>query len=123
MKIAKLRTFNLTRGNTYKEIKEFNRINEDGNKEPFDLSQFTDIKMDIRSGVTSRDPLIYSVSLNNGITISGTPANTITIIIPHTETIKWKASFYHRDIKFINVNGEEYTFCEGKIEVRQNVTE
>ena len=107
----------ITRGNTYKES-----YTVTSNGLPYDFSQYTSIKMDIRKDKDNKSALLHSISLENGIDIEGNDNNTLIITIPANVTKEWAKSIYHRDIKFYNSNGEEYTYFDGIIQVLNNIT-
>ncbi len=118
---AKIKPFNITRGNTYQEPLIITTYNNDDNEIPVTLTGYT-ITMDIRNGVTNKSPLLYSCSTGDGsIFTEGDVHNIIVINIQPEETIKWKGGKYYRDIKF-EKDGEVYTYLEGIIQVRENIT-
>lgn len=117
MRTGELNTKYLTRGDTYKEVLQFT-----SNKTPMELSLFTDIRMDIRDGKTTKSPLLYSVSLGDGIEIHSTDDSVLIITIDKSETTKWSSKQYYRDIKFTTSEDEEYTYARGSIQVYENKT-
>lgn len=122
MKPANISTFNITKGNTYNEILVFNE-REDNVVTPLDLTQYTNIKQDIRRRITINSELLHSCDLTDGISISGSDNNILNIIIPSTEVATWNGGTYYRDITVTDGWGHIYTYCTGKIQVRENITE
>ena len=115
MKPAKLSTYTLTRGNTFKEILRFTSAGE-----PIDLSQFSEIRMDIRDALNSTGNVLETVAIDSGISIDG---NLLTITIEASKTRQWVPGNYYRDLVFVNAQNEVYTWAEGSIKVRDYITE
>ena len=117
METATLKPYKITKGGTYKEVFTLNF-----NGEPLDLTAYTGIKMDIRKGEDESAELLHSVSLGDGIEVSGENNNILTITISKTITKEWERDQYYRDIAFTDAEGTYY-FLEGIVAVRKNITD
>ncbi len=122
MKPVQLAPYNITKGNTYKETFVFQE-REGKVVTPIDLTTYLNIQQDIRKGISINSELLYSCELGEEIIISGEDNNVLTITISNEEIENWKGGIYYRDIKFTNDLGEIYTYAEGKLIIRQNITE
>ena len=137
----------LIKGDTFKQALTFTKLVDDVT-EPIDLSVYTDIRMDVRDAPSQSATKFITVSLGNGITISGDDNNILLIEIPSTETEKLittfnqfdvnsvnrssatlqnsrklqEYSYYYRDIRFI-IGSDISTKLNGKLLVLNNITE
>lgn len=122
MKPVQLAPYYVTKGNTYKETFLFQE--RDGTVvTPIDLTSYLNIRQDIRKGITTDSELIYACTLGDEIVISGEDNNVLTITIPKEEIETLRGGIYYRDIKFTDDQGNVFTYAEGKLIIRTNITE
>ena len=116
MEAAKLKTYTLTRGDTYQEI--FKAENEDGT--PFDLTYYDEIYMDIRRGDSEEAELLLAFEIGDGITFEG--VNDLLVFEkPFATTQELKSGLVYRDMRFIK-DGRLFTQAKGLIEIDKNIT-
>ncbi len=81
---------------------------------PIDLTDFSEIKMEVKRTYNVNETPFLTFTLNNGLIISGTDNNVLTFILDETfwnsQNTKWVY-----DITFEKSNGEKYTYIKGTI--------
>ena len=85
-----------------------------GNGDPIDLTQFVEIRMEIKKTYNVNEEAFLVFTVGNGLTISGTGNNTLTFVLDEyfweSQTTRWVY-----DIVFENAQGEMYTYLKGTI--------
>ena len=87
---------------------------KDGNGDPIDLTQFVEIRMEIKKTYNVNETPFLIFTVGDGLTISGTGNNTLTFVLDEyfweSQTTRWVY-----DIVFENAQGEMYTYLKGTI--------
>ena len=96
----------------------YNRI--DGVKVPIDLTQYTAIKMDVKTKVDISLDAFISWTVGYGLTISGTDNNVLSFEFTD-EFVPTQLDIWYYDILFTDVDDNE-TLVGGTIKVRPVVT-
>jgi hypothetical protein len=117
MKPGELKTHYVVRGDTYSEI--LKAENEDGT--PFDLTLYSGIFMDIRTGKTEETQLVLRFALGDGISIAGSN-DLIVFEKDYAETKPIPGQILYRDIRFMQ-NGTVLTQAAGIVQVINNISE
>ena len=109
----------LKQGNTKTfTLSFYNRVN--GVRTPIDLTQYSSIKMDVKSKVNiNTDPFI-SWYLDYGLTISGDDNNVLSFTFDEEFKVTQQVTWYY-DILFTDVNGNN-TLVGGTINDKKVVT-
>lgn len=143
--IGTLKDISIIKGDSFTEALTFNTI-VNGNQVPMDLTVFTNIIMDIRNNPIESAEKFVTVSLGNGISITGQNNNILVItltseqtnklVTPHkqfesnqlnkTNTLnvlsnKPNEYFYFRDIRFI-IGSDVSTRLNGRYKIINNIT-
>jgi hypothetical protein len=144
--IGTLRDEDLIKGDTFNEAIEFYTLIDDVN-EPFDLTVYSDIRMDVRDNPYESANRFISLNLGKGISIGGEDNNILIIELSKDDTDKLvtnynqfatnpsnKAStlqtsgykkleyFYFRDIRFVLGDAVD-TKLNGRYRVINNITD
>ena len=87
---------------------------KDGDGNPIDLTQFVEIKMEIKKTYNVNEEAFLVFTVGNGLTISGANNNVLTFILDdyfwESQTTRWVY-----DIVFQNAFLEFYTYLKGTI--------
>lgn len=87
---------------------------KDGDDNPIDLTQFVEIKMEIKKTYNVNETAFLVFTVGDGLTISGAGNNVLTFILDEyfweSQTTRWVY-----DIVFENAQGEFYTYIKGTI--------
>ncbi len=143
--IGTLRDEDLIKGDSFNESIEFYTLIDDVNT-PFDLTVYSDIRMDVRDNPYESANRFISLSLGNGISIGGDDNNVLIIELSEKDTDKLVTNynqfatnpsnktstlqtsgykkleyFYFRDIRFI-IGGSVSTKLNGRYKVTNNIT-
>jgi hypothetical protein len=143
--IGTLRDEDLIKGDTFNESMEFYTLIDDVNT-PFDLTVYSDIRMDVRDNPYESANRFISLSLGNGISIGGDDNNVLIIELSEEDTDKLVTNynqfatnpsnktstlqtsgykkleyFYFRDIRFV-IGASVSTKLNGRYKVTNNIT-
>lgn len=81
---------------------------------PIDLTQFVEIKMEIKKTFNVNETAFLTFTVGDGLTISGAGNNVLTFVLDEyfweSQTTRWVY-----DIVFENAQGEFYTYLKGTI--------
>lgn len=87
---------------------------KDGNGDPIDLTQFVEIKMEIKKTYNVNETAFLTFTVGDGLTISGDDNEVLTFILDEyfweSQTTRWVY-----DIVFETAQGEFYTYIKGTI--------
>lgn len=87
---------------------------KDGNGDPIDLTQFVEIKMEIKKTYNVNETAFLTFTLGDGLVISGDDNEVLTFVLDEyfweSQTTRWVY-----DIVFENAQGEFYTYIKGTI--------
>jgi len=112
---AQMEDYLLVRGDEFKP--SWAMYNDKAMTVPMNLSQFTEIKLDVRSGPASSNPVIISGSITGGeITVTD---NTIDADLGALDKSSGR---YYYDLRFQNSDGEISTPFWGYVIIRENYT-
>jgi hypothetical protein len=82
--------------------------------EPIDLTQFTEIRMEIKKTYNVNEQAFLVFTLGDGLTISGNDNETLTFVLDeyfwNSQTTRWAY-----DITFETSQGQKFTFIKGII--------
>lgn len=82
--------------------------------EPIDLTQFTEIRMEIKKTYNVNEQAFLIFTLGDGLTISGNDNETLTFVLDeyfwNSQTTRWAY-----DIVFETSQGQKFTFIKGVI--------
>lgn len=142
MSSGKIPTRKITRGSQHIESYAFSyKLPDNETVYPYDLSQFSNIKMDVRRANNPFNPVIYSVSLADGMSITKKEVfddtvpegedpvvlyelDQLNIIHSREKTLLFEADGeYYRDILFELPNDEGVILMRGKLLIEYNITE
>lgn len=92
---------------------------------PYDLTVWSEIKMDVRIQPNQLATKILELSVENGgLEITGDSNERLLIHLNSDRTNKFnKGSMYYYDIRFIGQDGAVYTMLKGEIDSTLNITE
>jgi hypothetical protein len=110
----------LKQGNTQRFRLAFNNVLPDGTKEPIDLNQYTEIKLDVKSKVDVNATPFISWDLTDGLTIEGDDDNVLSFTFTD-EFLASQSDKWNYDILFTDVDGN-LTMVGGIINIRRVVT-
>lgn len=135
--IGTLRDESFVKGDTFTEPLVFTEIIDDV-ETPFDLTIYSDIRMDVRNKPYESATRFLSLSLGNGISISGDDNNILIISLTAEDTELLATNhnqlassgtytlsgdrYYYRDIRFI-IGDEVATKLNGRYKVINNITD
>ena len=87
---------------------------KDGNTDPIDLTQYTSIVMEIKSGYDVTYPAFITFTVGSGLTISGASNEFLSFVLDSTF---WNKQFKNLvyDITFTASPTESYTYIKGTI--------
>ena len=93
--------------------------------QPYDLSVWAEIKMDIRILPNYLSTNILELSVENGgLEITGDDNERILIhLTPERTNLFTKGNIYYYDIRFIGQDGSVFTMLKGEIESTLNITD
>ena len=85
-----------------------------GADEPIDLTQYVEIRMEIKKGYNVNEEAFLVFTLDSGLTISGDNNETLTFVL---DEYFWESQNedWVFDIVFKTVEGEYFTFIKGTI--------
>jgi hypothetical protein len=87
---------------------------KDGDGNPIDLTQFVEIKMEIKKTYNVNETAFLTFTVGDGLTISGDDDEILTFVLDEyfweSQTTRWVY-----DIVFENAQGEFYTYIKGTI--------
>jgi|TARA_R110000822_G_scaffold114168_7_gene245625 hypothetical protein len=97
-------------GNYFPVLLEF----KDGNTNAIDLTQFTEIVMQIKGKYDVNYPALITFTIGSGLVISGTSNEKLSFIL---DTYFWSSQTKNwvYDITFVKSATESYTFIKGSI--------
>jgi hypothetical protein len=128
MKPARLNTINITRSSAAMEAFSFTYTEPAGDsgddvETALDLSQYDDVRMQVRNGESYEADLVYTLDLTDGITIAGDDNEQLNLehSSNHTELFEADGEYW-RDIMLV-VGDESFIVARGKINVQFNITE
>ena len=98
----------------------FNNVLPNGTKEPIDLEQYTDIKMDVKSQVDVNAVPFISWTIGYGLSIEGDDDNVLVFTFSD-EFLDSQSYQWDYDILFTDLDGNT-TLVGGVINVRRVVT-
>jgi hypothetical protein len=107
-------------GNTQTFRLAFNNVLPNGDKEPIDLEQYTDIKMDVKTQIDVNAVPFISWTVGDGLTIEGDDDNVLAFTFSD-EFLESQGYQWDYDILFTDVDGNT-TLVGGIINVRRVVT-
>jgi hypothetical protein len=107
-------------GNTQTFRLAFNNVFPNGTKEPIDLEQYTDIKMDVKSQVDVNAVPFISWTIGYGLSIEGDDDNVLVFTFSD-EFLDSQSYQWDYDILFTDLDGNT-TLVGGIINVRRVVT-
>ena len=110
----------LKQGNTQTFRLAFNNVLPNGTKEPIDLNQYTDIKLDVKSKVDVNATPFISWDLTDGLTIEGDDDNVLAFTFTD-EFLASQSDKWNYDILFTDADGN-LTMVGGIINIRRVVT-
>ena len=110
----------LKQGNTQSFRLAFNTIQPDGTKTPIDLTQYSTIKMDVKSKVDVNATPFIEWDLTDGLTIEGDD-NNILVFTFTNEFLASQADKWNYDILFTDTDGNQ-TLVGGVINIKTVVT-
>jgi hypothetical protein len=110
----------LKQGNTQTFRLAFNNVLPDGTKEPIDLNQYTEIKLDVKSKVDVNATPFISWDLTEGLTIEGDDDNVLAFTFTD-EFLASQSDKWNYDILFTDADGN-LTMVGGIINIRRVVT-
>lgn len=84
------------------------------NGSPIDLTQFVDIKMEIKRKYNVNETAFLTFTLNDGLTISGVDNDILTFVLDEDFWLTQITSLVY-DITFEDVTGRKYTYLKGTI--------
>lgn len=119
-KIGKL-NINLIQGDTKKIQLSFKDKSPLGVLTPMDLTQYTAIKMDVKSSVNVKETAFISFDLDNGLTISGDDNNILEFQFG-AEFYESQRTEWFYDIKFDKGSDVLY-LIKGMITIELSITE
>lgn len=141
MTTGKIPSRKITRGSQHIESYVFSyKLPDDETFYNYDLSQFTNIRMDVRRANNPFNPVIYSVSLADGMSITKKQVyddsipegeepvvlvelDQLNIIHSREKTLLFEADGeYYRDILFELANDEGMILMRGKLSIEYNIT-
>lgn len=86
----------------------------DGSDDPIDLTQFTEIRMEVKKTYNVNEQAFLVNTVGDGLTISGNDNETLTFVLDeyfwNSQTTRWAY-----DIVFENSQGQKFTFIKGTI--------
>jgi hypothetical protein len=87
---------------------------KDGAGDPIDLTQYTEIRMEIKKTYNVNEEAFLVFTVGQGLTISGDDNEILTFVLDEyfweSQTTRWVY-----DIVFENAQGEKFTFIKGTI--------
>jgi hypothetical protein len=87
---------------------------KDGNGDPIDLTEFVEIRMEIKKTYNVNEEAFLVFTVGDGLTISGDDNEILTFVLDEyfweSQTTRWVY-----DIVFENAQGEFFTFIKGTI--------
>ena len=87
---------------------------KDGAGNPMDLTQYLEIRMEIKKTYNVNEEAFLVFTVGDGLTISGDDNEVLTFVLDeyfwNSQTTRWVY-----DIVFENAQGEKYTFIKGTI--------
>jgi hypothetical protein len=110
----------LKQGNTQTFRLAFNNVLPNGTKEPIDLNQYTEIKLDVKSKVDVNATPFISWDLTEGLTIEGDDDNVLAFTFTD-EFLASQSDKWNYDILFTDADGN-LTMVGGIINIRRVVT-
>jgi hypothetical protein len=110
----------LKQGNTQTFRLAFNNVLPNGTKEPIDLNQYTEIKLDVKSKVDVNATPFISWDLADGLTIEGDDDNVLAFTFTD-EFLASQSDKWYYDILFTDADGN-MTMVGGIINIRRVVT-
>jgi hypothetical protein len=110
----------LKQGNTQTFRLAFNNVLPNGTKEPIDLNQYTEIKLDVKSKVDVNATPFISWDLDEGLTIEGDDDNVLAFTFTD-EFLASQSDKWNYDILFTDADGN-LTMVGGIINIRRVVT-
>jgi hypothetical protein len=110
----------LKQGNTQTFRLAFNNVLPNGTKEPIDLNQYTEIKLDVKSKVDVNATPFISWDLDDGLTIEGDDDNVLAFTFTD-EFLASQSDKWNYDILFTDADGN-LTIVGGIINIRRVVT-
>lgn len=84
------------------------------NGTPIDLTQFENIKMEIKRNYNVNETAFLTFTVGNGLTISGTDDNILTFILDEDFWSSQNGRWVY-DIVFETASGQFYTYIKGTI--------
>jgi len=87
---------------------------------PLDLSQFTDLKMQVKIAPEGDVHLFELNTGNLGLSIGGTNSEVLTIVISRVDSTQRPGTYFY-DVQGI-ISGELRTILEGKLKIEGDVT-
>ena len=81
---------------------------------PIDLTEFADIRMEIKNSYNVNQTAFLVFTISNGLTISGTNNNILTFVL---DEVFWNTQKQYMvyDIVFETPEGRRYTYIKGQI--------
>jgi len=110
----------IKQGNTQNFKLSFDNVLPNGTLEPIDLTQYTSIKMDVKSKVDVNVVAFISWSVGNGLIIEGTDNNILSFTFGE-EFLASQATEWVYDTLFTEDTNKE-TLVGGKIYIKRVVT-
>jgi hypothetical protein len=110
----------LKQGNTQTFRLAFNNVLPNGTKEPIDLTQYTEIKLDVKSKVDVNATPFISWDLTEGLTIEGDDDNVLSFTFTD-EFLASQSDKWNYDILFTDADWN-LTIVGGIINIRRVVT-
>ena len=87
---------------------------KDGAGDPMDLTQYLEIRMEIKKTYNVNEEAFLVFTVGDGLTISGNDNEVLSFVLDeyfwNSQTTRWVY-----DIVFENAQGEKYTFIKGTI--------
>jgi len=121
--------YEIIRGNSDEREHVFMTTNGEGVLVPYNLSaEFTDVQMQVRDKPFNKGNLIATLSLGDGLTITGEEVgdnNILTVSLSSEQSLNFakdKNKPYYYDIVFIGASNKVKTLLRGTYEVTANVT-
>lgn len=81
---------------------------------PIDLTDFADIRMEIKRSYNVNEPAFLVFTVGNGLTISGNDNNVLTYILDESFWLSQNQKWTY-DITFETSDGKRFTYIKGSI--------
>jgi hypothetical protein len=98
-----------TQGNYLEVPMEFNSMGL-----PLDLTDFVDIRMEIKKSYNVNEPAFLVFTVGSGLTISGAGNNILTYILDNDFWLSQNQKWVY-DITFETSDGKRFTYIKGSI--------